>query len=274
MFFESFLQMALWGGLLASIASGTIGSFVVVKRISFLAGSISHSLLGGMGVCFWLQRTFGLEWLSPLIGAFLGAIASALLIGYVHLHYRQREDAVIGAIWSTGMAIGVIALSLTPGANVELMSYLFGNILWIDKQSLLFLAILDGALILTLILYYHRLLSICFDEEQALLRGIPVRSIYLLLLVLVSISIVLLIQVIGTALLIALLTIPATLASLFTHRFSTLIISAIALSALFNMTGLTLSYFLDWPPGSTIALLSALVYFISLPFKNRLYKPC
>ena len=241
MFNESFLQMALWGGLLASIASGTVGSFVVVKRISFLAGSISHSLLGGMGICLWLQRTYEITWLHPLIGAFLGAIASALLIGYVHLHYREREDAVIGAIWSTGMAIGVIAISLTPGTNVELMNYLFGNILWIDKQNLLFLALLDGGLILTLLFYYQRLLSLCFDEEQAILRGIPVRSLYLLLLVLVSISVVLLIQVIGTALLIALLTIPATLASLFTRRFSSLIIASIAFSALFNVGGLSLS---------------------------------
>jgi zinc transport system permease protein len=269
MFHDPFLQMALWGGLLASIASGTIGAFVVVKRISFIAGSISHSLLGGMGLCFWLQRTYDIWWLHPLIGAFFGAIVSALLIGYVHQRFRQREDAVIGAIWSTGMAIGVIFLTLTPGANVELMNYLFGNILWIDKKNLILLTLLDISVIVTIVFYYHRLVAISFDEEQAVLRGIPVRALYLLLLVLVAISIVLLIQVIGTVLLIALLTIPATLASLWTRKFSFLIVTAIALSALFNVSGLALSYFLDWPPGSTIALLSAIVYFACLPIKNK-----
>lgn len=269
---DPFLQMALWAGLLASIAGGTVGSFVVIKRISFLAGSISHSLLGGMGLFLWLQRTYDMPWLHPLIGAFFGAIASALLIGYVHLYYRQREDAIIGAIWSTGMAIGVIFISLTPGANVELMDYLFGNILWIDSQNLLLLGLLDLFLITSLLIYYKRLVSICFDEEQALLRGLSVKALYLFLLTLTAITIVFLIQVIGTVLLIALLTIPATLASLFTKKFLHLIVAAVLLSALFNIFGLSLSYVLDWPPGSTIALFSAVVYFISLPFRKKLIR--
>ncbi|MDE3055655.1 MAG: metal ABC transporter permease [Verrucomicrobiota bacterium] len=270
MFLDPFFLTALLGGGLAAIASGLVGPFVVVKRIAFLAGSISHSLLGGMGVCLFLQRTYDISWLHPLIGAFLGSIASALLIGYVHLHYRQREDAVIGAIWATGMAIGIIALSLTPGTNVELWNYLFGNILWINRSQLLFLLLLDVGLIAVFLFYYHRLLSLCFDEEQALLRGIPARALYLLLLTLISITIVLLMQVIGTVLFLALLTIPATLASLFTHRFSMLILFSIALSAFFNTAGLTLSYVLNWPPGSTIALFSACTYFALLPYRRRL----
>src|SRR5579872_4852130 len=140
---DPFFLMALGAGLLASIASGTIGSYIVVKRIAFIAGSISHSILGGMGLCLWLQRTYDIAWLSPTIGAFGTAIGSALLIGSIHLRYRQREDAVIAAIWSTGMAIGVIFLSLTPGANVDLLSYLFGNILWISSTDLWMLGLLD-----------------------------------------------------------------------------------------------------------------------------------
>jgi zinc transport system permease protein len=117
-----FLQMALWASLLASIASGVIGTLVVVKRIAFLAGSISHAILGGMGFCLWAQRTYDLPWLDPIWGAFASSIGSALLIGWIHLNYRQREDAVIAAIWSTGMAIGLIFLSLTPGTNVDLLN--------------------------------------------------------------------------------------------------------------------------------------------------------
>ena len=270
LFGDPFLQTALWASLLASIASGTIGSFVIVKRISFIAGSISHSLLGGMGFCLWLQRSYGIEWLDPLFGAFLGAIGSALLLGWVHLNYRQREDAVIGAIWSTGMAIGVIFLSLTPGTNVELLNYLFGNILWINSRDLILLALLDLSVLLTIVIYYRRFLALCFDEEQALLRGIPVRRLYLLLLTLVAITVVLLVQIIGTILVIALLTIPATLAGLFTHRLSFIIIGAVALSSLFSFLGLGASYLLNWPPGSTIALLAALVYFSLLLFKKKL----
>src|SRR5690242_14284518 len=119
-FENPFLQMALFGGLLASVSSGVIGSYVVVKRIAFIAGSIAHSVLGGMGFFLWMQRTYDLPYLHPMIGAFLGAIASALILGWVQLRYKQREDALIAALWSTGMAIGVIFIALTPGSNVEL----------------------------------------------------------------------------------------------------------------------------------------------------------
>ncbi len=264
-----FLQMALWASLLASLASGVIGSFVVVKRISFIAGSIAHSVLGGMGFFLWLQRTYGLTWLDPIWGAFVSAIASALLLGWTHLHFRQREDAVIAAIWSTGMAIGMIFLSLTPGTNVELLNYLFGNILWIENRDLIRLAVLDGVILAIVALYYRRFLALCFDEEQALLQGVPVKRLYLLLLTLVALSIVLLMQIIGTILVIALLTIPATLASLFTHRFFLMMGAAAAFCALFSWLGLSAAEALNWPPAATIALVAALGYLVLLPLKKK-----
>lgn len=267
-----FLQMALVASLLASFASGVIGSFVVVKRIAFIAGSISHSILGGMGLCLWLQRVYGIAWLHPLFGAFLGSIASALIIGWIHLNYRQREDSVIAAIWSTGMAVGVIFLSLTPGTNVELMNFLFGNILWISSQDLWMLLALDGIVLGVVALYYRRFVALCFDEEQALLQGVAVKRLYLLLLSLVAVSIVLLIQIIGTALVIALLTIPATIAGLFTQRLHVMMGVATLLCALFSLLGLCSSYTLDWPPGATISLLAALAYLVSLPLKKKNFR--
>jgi len=264
--------MALWAGLLVSLASGVIGSFVVVKRIAFIAGSISHSVLGGMGLCLFLQRTYHISWLDPLLGAFAGSILSALLIGWIHLNYRQREDAVIAAIWSTGMAVGVIFLSLTPGTNVELMNFLFGNILWVSSKDLLMPAALDGAILAIVALYYRRFLAICFDEEQALLQGVAVRRLYLLLLSLVAVSIVLLIQIIGTVLVIALLTIPATMAGLFTRRLHAMMGTAVAFCALFSFFGLSTAYFLNWPPGATIALLAAASYLLSLPLKKKFFR--
>ncbi len=269
---NSFLQMALWAGLLVSVASGVIGSFVVVKRIAFIAGSISHSVLGGMGLCLFLQRTYNISWLDPILGAFAGAILSALLIGWIHLNYRQREDAVIAAIWSTGMAIGVIFLSLTPGTNVELLNFLFGNILWVNSKDLLMLAALDIAILATVALYYRRFLAICFDEEQALLQGVAVRRLYLLLLSLVAISIVLLIQIIGTVLVIALLTIPATMAGLFTRQLHVMMGTAVVFCALFCFFGLSTAYSLNWPPGATIALSAAAAYLLSLPLKKKFFR--
>jgi zinc transport system permease protein len=269
---DPFLQMALWASLLASIASGTIGSFVVIKRIAFLAGSISHAVLGGIGFCLWLQRTYDLPWLDPLYGAFGASIASALLLGWVHLNYRQREDTIISAIWSTGMAVGVIFLSLTPGTNVELMNFLFGNILWIGAKDLLLLALLDAVILSVVFFYYRRFLALCFDEQQALLRAIPVQRLYLLLLCLIALSIVLLMQLIGTILVIALLTLPATIAALFTYRLPLIMLWAVLLSSLFSIAGLQISYLFDWPPGSTIALIAALAYLILLPLAKKKFR--
>ncbi len=268
-----FIQMALWASLLASFASGIIGSFVVVKRIAFIAGSIAHSILGGMGLCLWLQRSYGIGWLDPIWGAFAASLASALLIGWMHLNYRQREDAVIAAIWSTGMAIGVIFISLTPGTNVDLLNFLFGNILWINGRDLALLAALDGLIIAVVALYYRRFLALCFDEEQALLQGVSVKGHYLLLLCLVAVTIVLLLQVIGTILVIALLTIPATLAALFTHRLHIMMGIAVLLSALFSFMGLSASHALNWPPGATIALTAASAYLLSLLLKKFNWLP-
>ena len=261
--------MALWACLLASVTSGVIGSFVTIKRISFMAGSIAHSVLGGMGFSVWLQRSYGWTWLDPIWGAFASAIGSALILGWIHLHYRQREDAVIAAIWSTGMAIGMIFLSLTPGTNVELLNYLFGNILWIERVDLIRLALLNGVILSIVAIRYRRFLALCFDEEQALLQGVAVRPLYLLLLSLVAVSIVLLMQIIGTILVIALLTIPATLASLFTHRLLVMMGVATLFSALFSTLGLATAHLLNWPPAATIALLAASAYLLALPLKKK-----
>lgn len=264
-----FIQSALIAGLLASFASGLMGSYVVVKRVVLLSGSIAHSVLSGLGICLWLRRVYGIEWLEPIYGAFVASILSAILIGWIHLNYKQREDAVIATIWTSGMAIGVIFVYLTPGYNVELMNFLFGNILWVSHMDLVLLTVLDLILLFCVIAYYHRFLAICFDEEQARLRGLPVQGLYFLLLSLIAISVVLLIQVIGTILVIAFLAIPATIASLFTNRLWKMMVFSIILCVVFTLVGMGFSYDLNWPPGATIALTASIVYLLALMVKKR-----
>lgn len=273
LFDNSFLQMALWASLLASISSGIIGSYVVVRRIASIAGCISHTVLGGMGVSLWLQRTWHIEWMHPMLGAFVAAILSAMLLGWIQLKFRQREDSLIAAIWSTGMAIGVIFISLTPGSTSELMNFLFGNILWVSKSDLLSLAALDLLIMILVSVYYRPLLALCFDEEQARLQKVRVQGLYFLLLCLIALSIVLLIQIIGTVLVLALLTIPATIASLGCHRLGPMMLIACLLSGVFSFIGLELSYDFNWPPGATIALTAAATYATLLLVKGKFFLP-
>jgi zinc transport system permease protein len=259
-----FLLMAVAAGLAASFAGGVIGSFVVVKRIVAMSGSIAHSVLGGMGVCLWLRRTYGWDFLTPLEGALAAGILSALLMGWIHLKYREREDTVIAAIWATGMSIGVIFIALTPGYNVELMNFLFGNILWVSHSDIVLLLSLDVAVAATVALFYRRFLAICFDEQHALLQKVPVQALYLLLLCLVAVAVVLLIQVVGAILVITMLAIPAAIASTLTLTLARMMLIATLLGSLFSLLGLYVSYALNWPPGATISLVSAVFYCISL----------
>lgn len=258
------LLSAVIAGLAASVVSGIIGSYVVVKRIGFISGSISHSVLSGIGFCLWLERARGIDWANPLYGALIAAIASALIIGWIHLYYRQREDSVIAALWSIGMAIGVLFISQTPGFNVELTNFLVGNILWVTPTDLYILFGLDLFILGTVICLHKKFLAICFDEDQAQLQGLPVNALYLLLLVLTAVSIVLLIQVVGILLVMTMLTIPAAIANIFTSRLSTIMSIAVGLSCGFCLFGMAAAYHLDWPGGATIALIAGAAYVLSL----------
>lgn len=254
------LISAMIASVAASVASGIIGSYVVVKRIVFIAGSISHAVLGGIGFCVWLERSHGIEAASPLLGALVAAVISALLIGWMRLRYREREDSAIAALWSIGMAVGVLFITQTPGYTGELTNYLLGNILWVSQGDLLALLALDFVVVIAVACLHQRLLAICFDEDQARLQGVAVNVLYLLLLVLIAITVVLLIEVVGIILVLTMLTIPAALANVFWSRLSSMMVAAVLLGIFFSLTGIGLAYYLDWPSGATIALLTGASY--------------
>lgn len=268
-FSNPFLLNALLAGILASLASGIMGSYVVAKKISSLSGSIAHSILGGIGLAIWLKYKFELPWLDPLYGAFFAAIISSVLIGYVHLKHSQNEDAVISAIWSTGMGIGVIFISLVPSFGSDFSHFLFGNILLVSKQNLYMLIFLNITIILIISLFYEKFLAICFDEELAFMQKINVEALYLLLLALISLSIVLLIQIMGIILVIALLTIPPTIANLFSKKLFMIMAISFFLCTFLTFSGIAFSYDLNLPPGATISIFAAFVYLIVLINKKN-----
>jgi zinc transport system permease protein len=253
---QSFLRTALLAGLLASVGCGVIGTYVVVKRIAFLAGGISHSVLGGMGAALY----YGLD---PLLGALAAAVISALIIGVVRLAWRAEEDTLIGAIWAIGMAVGILYIAKTPGYSADLMSYLFGNILLVPERDLWLMGGLDLALLLVVGAFYRQFLAVSFDEELARLRGVPVAFFYLLLLCAVAVTVVLLIRVVGLILVIALLTLPAAIAAHYVHSLGAMMAIATLLGAVFTSAGLALSYEPDLPAGPTMILLAGAAYVIS-----------
>lgn len=258
----SFLQVALAAGVLASVACGVVGSYVVVRRISYIAGGIAHCVLGGLGAACYLRAVYGWDWLHPLYGATAAALLAAVVIGLVSLHAREREDTVIGALWAIGMSVGVVFILRTPGYQIDPMSYLFGDILMVGRGDLWLLAGLDVVVLGVGLLYYNQLQAVCFDEEFARLRGICVEFFYLLLLCLTALTVVLLVSVVGIVMVIALLTLPVAIAGHFCRTLWQLMLVAGLLSMLFTSAGLALCYGPDLPPGATTILLAATVYVV------------
>ena len=253
---HGFLQAALLAGILASIGCGVMGTYVVVKRIGFLAGGISHSVLGGMGAALFFNQ-------DPMHGALVAAVGSALVIGWITLRFQEHEDTLISAFWAVGMAAGILFIAKTPGYGVDLMSYLFGNILLVAPQDLWLMAGLDLVLVAAVAVYYRPLLAVTFDEEFARLRGIPVTLFHLLLLCLVAVTVVLLIRVVGLILVIALLTLPAAVAAQYASTLGRIMALATALGATFATAGLAVAYDADLPAGATIILVAGAVYLAS-----------
>ena len=264
-FRNSFMQYALLACVLASIGCGIIGTYVVVKRIGFLAGGIAHSVLAGMGIAIFLQT-------SPLAGAVITALLSGVLIGWINLHLRQHEDILIAAFWSMGMAIGILFISRVPGYNIDLMSYLFGNILLVSERDLYLMLMLDVVIVTLVFLFYRQFLATAFDEEFSRLRGLNVEFFYILLLCTVALTVVLLIQVVGLILVLALLILPAATAAQFAGSILRMMLLAVVFSVVITVSGLLISYAPDLPSGSTIIVLAGSVYIVTLIVQNLVKK--
>jgi zinc transport system permease protein len=261
---HAFMQHALLAGVLAGVACGVVGTYVVVRRITYIAGAIAHCVLGGLGAARYLQAVHGWDFLSPMYGAVAAALVAALVIGLVSLRAREREDTAIGALWAIGMAVGILFISRTPGYNEDLMSYLFGNILLVTPRDLVLMALLDLVVLVVGIGAYRQLQAVCFDEELARLRGLSVELYYLLLLCLTALTVVLLVSVVGIVLVIALLTIPVAIAGSFARTLPGIMAIASGLCVLFSTAGLALSYTPNLPAGATTIALAGAVYLLVL----------
>lgn len=264
LFKHAFLQYAILGGLLASVACGVIGSFVVVRRTTYVAGAIAHCVLAGMGAAHYLQRVHGVEWITPLFGATIAAVLAALIIAAVTASGRQREDTVLSAIWAIGMAVGISFIMATPGYYEDLMSYLFGNILMIGVSDLGHMALLNALIVTLMLLFYDKFLLISFQPELARLRGICVGFYHTLLLVLISLTVVLLTQVVGLIMVIALMTLPAATALHFVRRLWIAMLASSVLCFGFTVSGIVLSYGPELPAGATVIQVAGVTYLLAV----------
>lgn len=290
----SFLRAAFLFTAIASLQFGLIGTFIVTRRIGYLAGAVSHTAFGGIGIGFWLKETLAagscglgalaaLLWgsesaaarltaaaahINPVFVAVIVAVSAAVLIGIIQRYAKEREDALIGIIWTAGMAIGLLFLDRTQ-RYVAVSDYLLGDVLLISRADILTVLFLDGFALLTCGLFFRRLEALCFDEEFARLRGVHVDLYQALLLFLIAVSVVLTMRIVGMVLVIAILTIPASVASRLTKSLKWVACWSVLICLISAWLGIALSYFLNFSAGPMIVLVLSVLYGIVLLISRK-----
>ncbi|MEA2691045.1 MAG: zinc transport system permease protein, partial [Acidobacteriota bacterium] len=243
-----FVRHAIFAGVLAAILCGVVGTFVVVKRVSFLAGGLSHAAFGGLGICFFLG-------INPLWGAIAVSLGCAVVLGLMDTEKVKSHDALIGVLWAAGVAVGIAFVYRTPGYAPNLMTYLFGNILLVTPADVWTTLVLTVVVLAVFLLFGKELVAVSFDEVFARVQGAPVRLLLTLLLVLVALTVVVLIQVVGILLVIALLTIPPVVSLMLFKNLRSVLLTSVAIGVAMTLAGLAVSFYEDLPSGPAIVLL-------------------
>ena len=249
----TFFQHALLGSLLASIACGLVGTYIVTRRLVFISGGLTHASFGGIGLGLYTG-------ISPILSAALFAVLSAFGVEWLSKRKDMREDSAIAVFWTLGMALGIMFTFLSPGFAPDLSAYLFGNILTINRSDITLLAILSVALILFFTLFLRPITAIAFDREFARSQRIPVAAFEYTLMAFIALTIVACLRMVGIVLAISLLTLPQMTANLFSHRFHRIIWLSIGIGYLSCLGGLLLSFYLNVPSGASIIFFSILIY--------------
>ena len=264
-----FFQRALIAGLLAAVACGIVGTFVVVRGIASISGGLAHAAFGGVGLGYLMG-------FDPTLGALGFGLASAFGVEVAERRLKQGIDTLIAMVWAIGMALGIVFIALAPGPEPDLMGYLFGNILFVPARFLFFIAGLDLVIVGVVIFLFRRLEAVSFDEEFAWVIGMPVEALSLLLLALVATTVVILIRVVGVILVLALLTMPAAIARHWTDSLAPMMVLATIVGAVCITVGLFFSWMLssvfslDVPTGPAIILLAAFGYATSAVIRRIL----
>lgn len=277
----SFMRHALLAGILVSVACGIVGTFVVIKRIVFISGGIAHAAYGGIGLGYYIKYTLLPLLLTesatagdhrpgswPLLGAILFSLLAAVIMGLIQRRTHQRADTIIGVLWAIGMAAGVVFVDLSEGYKADLMSYLFGSILAVERSELLIILGLDIAIVALVALFYKELLALSFDETFATVENVPVDAIYIVLLCIIALTVVMLMRVVGLIMVIAMLTVPAAIAGQFVKSMKRMMVVSVILGMLFTVIGLWVSYVWNLTSGASIILVSGAVYLVSLAIRR------
>lgn len=252
-----FFQNALMVAILSSIAAGVIGTYIVIKRMSLISGSIAHTAFGGLGISYFFNT-------NPFFGGVVFSLISAVCIALFRKNARNRLDTLLSFLWSTGMAIGLVFIFLTPGYATDLFTYLFGNILLVSRFDLYMILFLDIIILGVVYFMYNSFLAVTFDEEYSETRNTPVTFVNMVIFGLIALTIVATIRVVGIVMMIAILTIPAATAQMFHKTVKKIMITSSLITLFASVSGLFVSYYLNFATGPIIVLVISVVYLFGI----------
>ncbi|MDR0870135.1 MAG: metal ABC transporter permease [Planctomycetaceae bacterium] len=267
-----FIQRAFLIGAVSAVAFGLVGTFIVVRRIGYLAGAVAHTAFGGIGIGLYLQYVLAgtalAQFFPPLGVAVAVALLSAILVGVIKNKVKEREDTVIGVVWAVGMALGILLMNATPGST-NISNYLFGDIILNTPDDMVMVCILSAVVLLFVAVFFQRLEAVCFDEEFSRIRGVKTTFYFYLLLLLCALTVVLLVRIVGVILVIAMLTLPAAAACRFAHRLLPICALAVMFGIISTTGGLLISVCLNLSTGPVIVLTAAALYIAALLKPHR-----
>ena len=255
------ISYSVYASILLSVAIAIIGSLIVINKTTAITGSIAHGSFGGIGLALYLGS-------NVILTTSIFTTILALILAFITLKFPHRQDSLIGVIWAIGMSIGIIFLSLTNGYQSDALSYLFGNILFVENSDLIFMGGVDLILLISIIFLYHRFLAMSYDKEFLTLRGINANLLYTYFLILTSLTIVMSVRAIGIILILALFTIPSLIAERFTKKFFSMMILSGILALIFMISGILISFYYDISPTPTIVIISSIALLVSLIKRN------
>lgn len=252
----SFFINAFVAILLIAVVSGIVGTYIVSRRMLFITGGITHSSFGGLGLGMFLG-------VSPMITALLFALASAFGVELISRGGKVREDSAIAVFWALGMALGIIFVFITPSYNAGLTSFLFGNILTVTRGELIIYSIFAISVITLFYIYNKKIVYTAFDRDFAYTKGVNVRCVEYLAIIIISLSIILSIRLVGIMLLLSFLSLPQMSVEIYTHSYNKISVYSSLLAVLGGVVGLVLSTFINIPTGATIVFVFASIYMIA-----------
>ncbi len=251
-----FMAHALIAGVMVSVAAALIGSFVVVRKMTFIGAGIAHSSFAGVVLGLLLG-------IDPLLAAAGFATATGVSVGFLSRNYDIEEESAVGVFFPFSMALGIILLGFVKGFTPNVMGYLFGDIIMVGRVEIILSSLVLVLTLFFFLLFFRELVSCSFDEETSKVLGINVGLVYYLFLLLTSLTIVVSIKVVGIILLSGLLVIPPLIALQFARNMKVYVLLSVVFALISSVGGLFLSYYLNLPSGATIISLGFLLLILS-----------